>query len=64
MNIINQIITMILSLLPQEKFKDVVDSILDVLEDKIAESENKVDDALVIPLINKVRELLNVPDND
>ena len=64
MNILTQIITTILSLLPKDKFKEVVDALFDTLEDKIIASETKIDDAVFLPLITKARELLGVPDND
>jgi len=64
MNIVTQIISTILAILPKEKFKEIVDALFDTLEDKIAKSETKIDDAILIPLINKARELLNVPDDD
>ena len=64
MQIVTQVITTLLALLPKDKFKSIVDSLLDVIEDKIAASETKVDDAILLPLISKARELLEIPDND
>jgi len=64
MNLISQIINIILTLLPKDKFKELVDALLDKIEDMVANSENKIDDAIVLPLCAKVRELLDVPDND
>jgi hypothetical protein len=62
--IIKQMLNLLFTLLPKDKFNTVVDSLLDKLEEQIEESENKWDDALALPLITKIRELLNVPDND
>ena len=64
MNLVSQIISTVLSLLPKEKFKEIVDALLDVIEDKIEASETKIDDMVILPLIKKVRELLDIPDDD
>jgi len=40
-----------------------MDKGLDALEDYIEKSETKLDDKL-LPLFDKLREALNVPDND
>ena len=64
MNIVSQIIGLLLSMLSKEQGKELLDSFFDVLEDKIATSENKWDDTLVLPLIAKAREVLDIPDED
>lgn len=64
MEIVKQVIGLILSLLSKEDAKELIDTLLDKVEDKIAATENKIDDAVVLPLINKVREILDVPDGD
>jgi len=63
-NIIGQVIVTLLSLLSKEDFKKVADALLDKLEDSIAGSKTKLDDAIALPLINKVRELLSIPDGE
>ena len=62
--IITSILSAILALLSEDKFKAVVDSLLDKVEDLVEKSDNKIDDAIVLPLCKKLRELLDVPDND
>jgi len=64
MNIVGQIIATLLSLLSQEQGEQILDSLFDTIEDKIAASPNKWDDKLILPLINKAREILDVPDGD
>jgi len=64
MNIVGQIIATLLSLLSKEQGKEILDSLFDTIEDKIAASPNKWDDKLILPLINKAREILDVPDGD
>ena len=62
--IVIQLFTIILSQLKPETLKEVVDKGLDIIEDKVAQSPNKVDDAIVLPLCKKVREAFNIPDED
>lgn len=40
------------------------DAILDIIEDSIAKSETKLDDRFLLPLVQGVRVLLDIPDND
>lgn len=42
----------------------VVDGILDAIENAVLGSASTVDDAIVIPICNMIRNALNVPDND
>jgi hypothetical protein len=51
----------LLSSITPDLVKEFVDAGLDRLEAKIAESETGVDDKLVLPLINKIRSLCNIP---
>jgi len=62
--LVTQIIGIVLELIPKDKFKEFVDEILDKIEDKVAQTPNVYDDAIILPLINKVRELLDVPDGN
>lgn len=64
METVGQIVSLIINLLPKETGKEFLDNAFDWVEDKIAASENKIDDAVIQPLINKAREILDVPDGD
>lgn len=64
MSTVTQVLNLLLSLIPADFLKEVLDSVFDKIEDKVASTENQWDDAVILPLINKARELLNVPDND
>lgn len=44
--------------------KEVADTILDGIEEKIKKTDNKLDDALIMPVINFVRFTANIEDND
>ncbi|MGD9156813.1 MAG: hypothetical protein PVG39_00265 [Desulfobacteraceae bacterium] len=41
-----------------------LDAGLDYIEDRVIASENKVDNALILPACSLVRTVLRVPDND
>lgn len=47
-----------------EHVRWVGDWLLDMVEDMAANSTNKVDDAVVFPLAEKVREAYHIPNND
>jgi len=64
MEILKQVIVMLLTLVKKEQAKVLGDKLLDTLEDFVKDSKNKVDDAIVLPLIIKAREILDIPDND
>jgi len=64
MNLVSQIIALLLSLLTKDAYKKVIDKLLDAVEGVVTNSGNKTDDAIVLPLCRKARELLNVPDDD
>jgi hypothetical protein len=47
-----------------ERMKAILDGAFDVIENKVAATTSTLDDILVLPVIRKLRELLDVPDND
>ena len=53
----------LLALLPKDTAKEVIDDVLDKVEKKIADSETKWDDNLVQPMIDKLREVSDIPDD-
>jgi len=61
---ISSIINTLLALIPDDLIKSILDKVFDAIEDKVKDSANTWDDAIVLPLITKAREILNVPDND
>ena len=62
--IIIKLFTLILEQLSPDVLKKVVDVGLDIVEDKVAQTPNKIDDAIVLPLCKKIREAFDIPDND
>lgn len=53
-----------LNYLPVEIAKKAVDAALDVIEDEVAKTPNKIDDVIVLPIIAILRKAANIPDND
>lgn len=49
--------------LPPQKAKEVLDDMIDGIEKRIADSPNKIDDALLQPTINFMRRVLDIPDD-
>lgn len=64
MQILVTMLTAVLEKLPDDVVKKALDRLLDVIEDAIEKSENKIDDALVLPALQFIREQLGIPDND
>ena len=64
MDLVKQIVVMILSLLKKEDAKALLDKLFDAIEDWVEKTPNTIDDSIVLPLIAKARDILDVPDND
>jgi hypothetical protein len=47
-----------------DELKFIMDAILDFLEEKVLGSASKIDDALVLPVVNLIRISFDIPDND
>ena len=56
------VLTSVLGLLPAELGKELLDDVLDLAENKIADTNTKWDDALLLPVISAARVQLDVPD--
>jgi len=62
--LITQFVKLLLGMLSPEMMKRGVDALLDVAEDAVAKSETKVDDKIVTPLIESIRNTFDIPDDD
>jgi len=62
--IIAKLIEIILGLFSPDLLKYFVDKMLDLIEDAVAKSEGKLDDQIVLPLCNMIRQAFDIPDND
>lgn len=58
------LITMILQKVASDDIKKWVDAGLDMLENKIKESPNQMDDIVGMPMIGLIRAAFSIPDND
>lgn len=58
------IMGMMADLLTVENLRKYGDRLFDFLEDAIADSDTKIDDTVVLPVIKMLRQTLGVPDND
>lgn len=61
--VISIIFEQLIGKLDPESVKDIIDSILDKIEDKVETSENKIDDATVLPLIKLLRSAASIEDS-
>lgn len=64
LRILLPIIEAVLGMLTPDLLRDVLDKLFDAVEDAIANSETKLDDAVLLPLITTARAAFNIPDND
>ena len=62
--ILTMLLEYLLSALTPELMRKAIDQLLDIAEQAAADSENKVDDAIVLPLCAMIRESFDIPDND
>lgn len=60
--VIEIIFGQLIGALDPETVKDVIDGVLDKIENKVADSSNKIDDATVLPLIKLLRSIANIDD--
>lgn len=60
--IISIIFEQLIGKLDPETIKDIIDGVLDKIENKVIASENKIDDATVLPLIKLLRSVANIED--
>lgn len=56
------LVGLLLKSLPREVVEEVADKVLDVIEGAVKRSQTRVDDALVLPLIEFIRRVGKIPD--
>ena len=52
----------LLKALDPETVKELVDTLLDKVEDKVKATDSKLDDTIVLPLVASLRTILNIDD--
>lgn len=60
--IIGHLVKLLLSLLTPELLRAFTDMLLDFVEEFVLGTKSKVDDAVVLPLCETIRETFNIPD--
>jgi hypothetical protein len=62
--ILTALIPFILSLLTADQLKKFADMAIDFVEDAVQDSANTIDDTVVLPILKRLRDTFNIPDND
>lgn len=62
--LIKALVETVLTFASPTLMKQVADGILDLIEDTVINSQNKMDDMVVLPLCQRCREVFNVEDDD
>jgi hypothetical protein len=61
-SLLTAVMPMLLGMVTKEQAKAFLDKMFDLIEEFVADSENAIDDVIVLPIIQKAREFLDVPD--
>ena len=48
----------------EDKMRNVADNLLDKLEDLVDGTGTKIDDAILEPVFERIREMFNIPDGE
>jgi hypothetical protein len=59
-----KLVSVLFGTLKPDLLREVVDTVLDVVEKRVTDTPNKVDDVLVLPLCATIRNAFNIPDDD
>ena len=62
--ILTALIPIILGLLTPDQLRKFADMAMDFVEDAVKDSTNKIDDVVVLPILERLRETFNIPDDD
>lgn len=59
---IKTLISIAMKMLTEENIKELADKVIDFVEEKVEASENKIDDAMVLPILKQVRSAFDIED--
>lgn len=62
LKVITALISLALQFLTKEQLKKFADMAFDFIEDAVKESSNPYDDAIVLPVIQRLRNAFDIPD--
>ena len=63
-SVLNALIPIILGLLTPDQLRRFADMAMDFVEDAVQDSTNKIDDIVVLPILQRLRDTFNMPDDD
>jgi hypothetical protein len=63
-SILSNVFGALTTLLPDDLIKELLDDLLDKAEERIADSATPYDDAILLPIIARARQLFDIPDGD
>ena len=61
---LNLLITVLMSVMTETMLKKFADNLLDFAENLVSKTISPIDDAVLLPIIAKVRSAFNIEDND
>lgn len=62
--ILINMLPLLFSMITPDLLKKAVDALIDVVEDAVKNSSNKIDDMVVLPMCRLIRNTFDIPDND
>jgi hypothetical protein len=62
--LIQMLVSLLMRILTPDLLKKFADMTLDFIENYVAGTKSKIDDALILPLCDMIRKSFDIPDND
>ena len=62
--VVNIFISTLMSYVEEDKVRDAADNLLDKLEELVEGTGTKIDDAVLEPVFERIRETFNIPDGE
>lgn len=62
--VVNIFMATLMKYVEEDKMRNVADNLLDKLEDLVDGTGTKIDDALLEPVFERIREMFNIPDGE
>lgn len=62
--VVNIFMATLMKYVEEDKMRNVADNLLDKLEDLVDGTGTKIDDAVLEPVFERIREMFNIPDGE
>lgn len=62
--LIQQLLSIVMTMLGPEVIKPLLDNVLDTIEEAVKKSDNPMDNLIILPLCQTIRNTFDIPDND